>query len=277
MSTLLLRSFVGLQNCSRQFLTKGRWITMTSILRSEVSEKPILKRKPGIKLKSPVTWTSLAISSVLGGGLLIFMYYLKQQKEIALMKERKRQLGKAKIGGLFELVDTEGKLVSSDDLKGTWLMIYFGFTHCPDVCPDELEKLTKVVDKLEKEFKVKVQPVFISVDPVRDTPSVVKKYLQEFSDKFIGLSGTNEQVAKACKAYRVYYSNGPKDQDEDYIVDHTIIIYLVDPDGDFVDYYGQTHDAEQITNSIVSSIMKYSRLKNENWLPAFMNKQWQNA
>ncbi|XP_043259977.1 protein SCO2 homolog, mitochondrial [Colletes gigas] len=228
---------------------------------------PKRKKAPYLMLKSPITWRSLIITSVFGGSLALFLYYLQKTKDLQIQRERRREIGKAAIGGKFELLNTERKLVKSDDFLGQWILIYFGFTHCPDVCPDELEKLVSIVNILEKDYSLKVQPIFISVDPDRDTPEIVGKYIKEFSDKFIGLTGTNEQIAQACKAYRVYYSNGPKDQDADYIVDHTIIIYLVDPDGLFVDYYGQTHTAEQISQSIVLNKAKFDSLKNDSWLP----------
>lgn len=105
---------------------------------------------PKEQRKSPVTWKSLTFSSIAGAGLLGYMYYLRTEKDKALARERKRQLGKAKIGGNFELIDTEGKTIKSEDFLGQWVLIYFGFTHCPDVCPDEIEKMTDVVNKLGK-------------------------------------------------------------------------------------------------------------------------------
>lgn len=252
----------------KQYCPQVRRLNISTNLFKSNEVNPLPKIRKGFVLKNPITWKSVIGTSTIGAILLMYMYYLQETKEKHMERERRRELGKAAIGGKFELVDPEGKTVKSDDFLGRWVLIYFGFTHCPDICPDELEKMTNIVETLEKEHNLKVKPIFISVDPDRDTPEVVGKYIKEFSDKILGLTGNKEQVAKVCKAYRVYYSNGPKDQDLDYIVDHTIIIYLVDPDGLFVDYYGQSHSAEQVVHSVIINKLKYDNLQKDSWIPS---------
>ncbi|CAK9817778.1 Protein SCO2 homolog, mitochondrial [Anthophora plagiata] len=264
-------SFRYLQEFKQYRPQVRRLNTSTNLFKSN-EVNPLPKIKKGSVFKNPITWKSVIGTSTIGAILLMYMYYLQETKEKQMERERRRELGKAAIGGKFELVDPEGKTVKSDDFLGQWVLIYFGFTHCPDICPDELEKMTNIVETLEKEHNLKVQPIFISVDPDRDTPEVVGKYIKEFSDKILGLTGNKEQVAKVCKAYRVYYSNGPKDQDLDYIVDHTIIIYLVDPDGLFVDYYGLSHTAEQVVHSVIINKLKYDSLQKNSWIPSLSLK-----
>lgn len=198
----------------------------------------------------PITWKSLAIGGSALALITGYFLYLKNLKHQKIERDKQRSYGKAAIGGSFELVDSTGKTRSSEEFLGKWVLVYFGFTHCPDVCPEELEKLATVVDNLKRE-NIDIVPIFISVDPERDTPEMVDKYLKEFSNKFIGLTGTKEQVEKATRAYRVYYSVGPKDKDNDYIVDHTIISYLIGPKGELIDYFGQTKSAPEIIASIV--------------------------
>lgn len=240
-----------------------RHLALTSIRRAEGSkeiktEPPKAKEPPKLSKANvergaeggPITWKSLLMGGSILVGLTGYFVYLKNLRHEKIEREKTRTYGKAAIGGSWELVDADGKLRKSEEFSGKWQLIYFGFTHCPDVCPEELEKLAYVTDELAK-MKMEIVPLFITVDPERDTPQLIKKYLSEFSDKFIGLTGTKEQVDKATRAYRVYYSAGPRDKDNDYIVDHTIISYLVNPKGELADYFGQTKEAKEVLGSIL--------------------------
>ncbi|KAF7988291.1 hypothetical protein HCN44_009936 [Aphidius gifuensis] len=267
MTTLILRSLQKFQACSRSLVAQTRQIHISRCLKQE-NPSQVPKRRT-IGKGAPITWSSIAIGGGVGCALLAYMYYLKEKKDLEIERERRRSIGKTQIGGKFELINSKGETVKSDDFLGQWVLIYFGFSHCPDVCPDEMEKMVTVVEKLEAN-KFPVKPIFITVDPERDTKEVVEKYCKEFSPKIIGLTGNREQVGAACRAYRVYFSNGPKDPDNDYIVDHTIIMYLVDPEGLFVDYYGQTNSPEQIVASVMLHDEKAKRLRGDGaWLPSF--------
>ncbi|XP_022167116.1 protein SCO1 homolog, mitochondrial [Myzus persicae] len=220
------------------------------------------RNKPIFGKDGPITWKTVGITGVLGAGMVTYLLYLKEEQEEKQRRERKRQLGKAQIGGPFELLDGSNNIVKSEQFLGKWMLIYFGFSHCPDICPDELEKMALVVDKLEKEdMNTGIQGIFITVDPDRDTPKIVDKYIKEFSSKFIGLSGTSDQIQQVCKRYRVYYSPGKKDVDNDYIVDHTIIMYLVNPEGEFIDYFGQNKTADEIVEHILLHMFKFKQEK----------------
>lgn len=211
------------------------------------------------KRSGPVTWRSLAITFAIGGTLLGGMKFFKKEKEEMIEKERTRSIGRPALGGPFSLIDHNNKAVRSEDFLGQWILIYFGFTHCPDICPDELEKMIEVVDEIDDIPSLpNVTPILITIDPERDTPEAMATYVKEFSPKLVGLTGSVQQVEQVSRAYRVYYSQGPKDEDNDYIVDHTIIMYLVGPDGEFVEYYGQNRRSPEISSSIASHMRKYS-------------------
>lgn len=194
-----------------------------------------------------VTVTFVGAASLIG-----FIYYLDQQKASQQKKRQRAAVGKMAIGGPFSLITNERKPVTDKDFRGKWILIYFGFTHCPDICPEELEKLAEVTELLFRQKQKQphpFQPVFVSVDPERDTPELITTYLKDYSPHFIGLTGTRDQVAEMCKHYRVYFSQGPKVGD-DYIVDHAIVMYLINPDGEFVDYYGRNKNAKEVAYAI---------------------------
>ncbi len=243
-----------------------------AVPRPDASSMGLRKKKSSEgtgKGRGPVGWVNLAVTGVILGTLYAAYRYAKARKEFEEAKERKREVGKAKIGGSFDLVDHTGKPRKSEDFYGKWVLLYFGFTHCPDICPDEMEKMALVTDKVNEAMKGaktaeggnEVVPLFITVDPDRDGVEEVAEYVKEFHPNMIGLTGSHEKILEACKAFRVYFSAGPRDDDDDYIVDHTIIIYLLDPEGGFVDYYGQTKMADEVSTAILLQIAKYQKLK----------------
>ncbi|MEE6527565.1 hypothetical protein FKM82_029020 [Ascaphus truei] len=221
-----------------------------------------LSRRPGPPPDRVSLRTRLAVSCVIGGAALGAWLYLRQEKREQQKLQRVQQLRNLAVGqGDFRLLDHTGRPRSKQDFRGSWVLLYFGFTHCPDICPDELEKLTAAVTLLEKDPTLPpVQPVFITVDPERDDVAAVAKYVSEFHPRLLGLTGPPEQVKEAAQGYRVYYSAGPPDQDNDYIVDHTIIIYLLNPDGLFTDYYSRGKTEREIAESVKRHMHTYTSL-----------------
>ncbi|XP_039177881.1 protein SCO1 homolog, mitochondrial isoform X1 [Crotalus tigris] len=229
-------------------------------VRTLVTAPPVKGRQKGFKKPGPVTWKSLAVTVVIGGGMLGLLKYLKKKKEAALERESIRSIGKPLLGGPFSLVDHHGQSKSDRDYLGQWVLIYFGFTHCPDICPEELEKMMLAVDEVDRIASLpNVTPLFITIDPERDNEEAIAKYVKEFSPKLIGLTGTKDQIDQVSRAYRVYYSPGPRDEDNDYIVDHTIIMYLIGPDGKFVDYFGQNKTNTEIAANILKHMKQYKK------------------
>jgi protein SCO1/2 len=138
----------------------------------------------------------------------------------------------AAVGGPFQLEDQDGRLVTDRDLKGRPFLVFFGYTHCPDVCPTTLFEISEVIKALGNDAG-RTEAVFITVDPERDTPAVIKDYLSNFDPHLRGLTGDPAAINAAIKAYRVYAKKIPL-KDGDYTMDHTAVVYLMDKDGHFV-------------------------------------------
>ncbi len=138
------------------------------------------------------------------------------------------------IGGDFELTNSDGETVRWDDFKGSYRIVYFGFAYCPDVCPTDVQRFTqalRVVAEKEPETAAKIQSMFISIDPERDTPEVLAEFTSAFSDDLIGLSGTPEQIKAAADAFKVYYARGEDTKGGGYLMNHSNVTYLFDPQG----------------------------------------------
>ena len=140
--------------------------------------------------------------------------------------------GASAIGGPFSLVDQDGRPVTDKDLRGRPFLVFFGFTHCPDVCPTALFEISEVLGKLGPDAQ-RVSALFVTIDPERDTPVQMKDYLSSFNPRLVGLTGDPAAIAAVAKEYRVYVKKVPLDHG-DYTMDHTALVYLMDKDGRFV-------------------------------------------
>ena len=158
-------------------------------------------------------------------------------------------LAGAPIGGAFALTDQDGGRVTNDSLKGSYRLVYFGYSFCPDVCPVDVQRMAqglKTFEASNPERAARVVPVFITVDPARDTPAALKAFVAAFHPRLIGLTGTQAEVDVAKRAYRVYAAKGEGTDAENYLMDHSAFVYLMDPDGKPIMYFERGDDAAAI-------------------------------
>jgi protein SCO1/2 len=157
----------------------------------------------------------------------------------------------ADIGGDFILIDQDGKTFTSTQLLGKPSLIYFGFAFCPDICPTSLLKMKNVVETLDK-YGIDVTPVFITIDPKRDTSESLKKYLANFHSKFIGLTGSEEDIKSTSDKFKVYYAPTPDSgtKRNDYLLDHTSLVYVMDKNGKYMKHFHIDSKPEEIIEYI---------------------------
>lgn len=153
------------------------------------------------------------------------------------------------IGGPFTLTDHHGKTVTDKSFLGQYLLVYFGYGYCPDVCPTELANIAAAMDALGAKAG-KVTPLFITVDPERDTPAFLADYVANFYPRMIGLTGTPEQIKAVAKAYKVYYAKSKRPGEKEYLMDHTSFVYLMGPDGRFLSLFRGQTDPKAIAQAI---------------------------
>ncbi|HEY1152472.1 MAG TPA: SCO family protein [Pseudolabrys sp.] len=183
-----------------------------------------------------------AFAASLAIGLIVVLWLLGGVRNVA---------APAAIGGPFQLTDQSGQTVTEKDMKGRPTLIFFGYTHCPDVCPTSLFEMSEVLRAMGKDAD-RVNAYFISVDPQRDTAAVMKDYLASFDPHLRGLTGDPQAVAKVLSAYRVYAKKIPL-KDDDYTMDHTALIYLMDRDGNFVAPF----NLKQTPEAAVADLKRY--------------------
>ena len=153
----------------------------------------------------------------------------------------------ALIGGPFALQDGEGATISDQTLRGRPFLVYFGYTHCPDVCPTELARISDILTQMGDKA---IPALFITVDPERDTPKLMRDYVSSFNSRIIGLSGSPQAIEAAEKAYRVFARKGQSQPDGDYSMDHSSIVYLMDKNGAFVEAFNLERSPEEAVKEL---------------------------
>jgi cytochrome oxidase Cu insertion factor (SCO1/SenC/PrrC family) len=188
--------------------------------------------------------------AVLIGGIVFEYHYLTPR--LGSGDNEVADAGSLGIGGPFTLVDQNGVTQRPEAFRGKLMLIYFGYTYCPDVCPTELQTMTQALEQLGDKADA-VQPIFITVDPEHDTPEQMKAYAGNFHPRLLALTGSAAQVAEAAKSYRVFYEK-VKQPDGSYDMDHSSIVYLMDRDGKYLAHFGGNTDATQLAAAIAKRL-----------------------
>ena len=190
---------------------------------------------------------AVALAAMIIGGLVALAVLPGPREQVSNVLP---STGRALVGGPFTLVDHTGKTVTDQDFRGRFMLVYFGFTHCPDVCPSGLQVMAAALDKLGAKAE-QVTPILMTVDPDRDTPEQLASYVPSFHPRLVGLTGTPEQVAAALKAYRVYAKKveDPKSA-AGFTFDHTSLIYLMDRNGEYVAHFTHATSVDRIAERL---------------------------
>ncbi len=159
------------------------------------------------------------------------------------------------IGGPFELTDHTGKKVTDRDYRGKFMLVYFGFTYCPDVCPTELQHIAGALDIIGEKRRRHLVPLFVTIDPERDTRELMATYVDNFHPDLVGLTGTPEQIRKIAKSYRVYFRKvKEKDSPDGYTMDHSALVFLMDDQGRYIRHFAYGTDAKTMAKALIEAL-----------------------
>lgn len=212
-------------------------------------------REQGFKF---LTWKKSLFAVILMGAVGLFFLNTVDSGKQSRIKKKGKSHGEEliKSDGDWEMYDHDGNKVSNEDFKGKYQLVYFGFTFCPDVCPRELNKMAQALNILESNgFLDDIVPLFVSVDPKRDSPPLVKKFIRQFHPKIVGLTGTPKQVAEFATMYRAYFSTpGPNDSNEDYIIDHVTMMYLINREGKYLGHISTLDDSVSMAQKLMEKM-----------------------
>ena len=187
----------------------------------------------------------ILIGFLAGGAAALGLYFLQNTQS----GPKQISSGKALIGGPFTLTEHTGRRVTEKDFKGGFTLVYFGYTFCPDVCPAELQVMSAALEALGKNGE-KVTPVFITIDPERDTVEQMRSYVSNFHQRLVGLTGSLEEIRTVAKAYRIYYARAKDDSTTDYVMDHSSIVYLMSPEGEYLTHFAYGTGVDKMAKGI---------------------------
>ncbi|XP_039815030.1 protein SCO1 homolog 2, mitochondrial-like isoform X2 [Panicum virgatum] len=191
-------------------------------------------------------------------GLAAFVHYNDERRAVPLAKgggqtsvPKRCTTNRPAIGGPFKLYDTENNVVTESKLRGNWTLMYFGYTSCPDVGPAEVQKIADVIKLLESKNVIKITPLFITIDPQRDSPAQLKAYLSEFDPRIVGLTGPSSAVRQIAQEYRVFFKR-VEEVGQDYLVESSHSMYLLDPCLETVRCFGVEYEASDLAEAITT-------------------------
>ncbi|XP_034691978.1 protein SCO1 homolog 2, mitochondrial [Vitis riparia] len=223
--------------------------------------RPAIHTPVPVKTQGSQSWSAFIIPAAgllgIAGGAL-FIHYNDERRVVLKGQgnnsERNVVLGPI-IGGPFTLIDAKHQLVTEQDLLGNWVLLYFGCTSSPDVGPEQVQMMAKAIDFLESKQNVRVLPVFITIDPQRDSPSQLQAYLKEFDSRIVGLTGPDAAIRQMAQEYRVYFRKVEEDGD-DYLVESSHNMYLMNPNMEVVRCFGVEYNAEELLQEILKEVKR---------------------
>ncbi|MCW5698360.1 MAG: SCO family protein [Rhodospirillales bacterium] len=208
--------------------------------------------------RSNILLSILAIAVLIGVAFASGQYYFGSFTESAGSSGATTTTGEvgATIGGPFKLIDQHGNVVTDVDFRGKYMLVFFGYTFCPDVCPTGLARNSEALELLGEKGD-NIVPIFISVDPERDTVELLKNFADFFHPRLVALTGEKDMITEVAKAYRVYYAKvvEPDNKDDEmYLIDHSAITYLMGPDGKYIRHFGHNLSAERMAELLRESL-----------------------
>ncbi|XP_073280768.1 protein SCO1 homolog 2, mitochondrial isoform X3 [Primulina huaijiensis] len=255
--------FSSLRNCSRPSLPNFRRFDQSRRHCSSSTRSTSRTNSPlplPEQTVSPTSRTPFVFVTVLAGigGLVFFIHNNDEKRAVPKGKGEKFERSAISgpiIGGPFSLINTERQLVTEQNLLGNWVLLYFGYTSSPDVGPAEVQKMAKSIDILESEQNLKVLPIFVTIDPRRDTPSQLRAYIREFDSRIVGLTGPVASIRQMAQEYRVFFRK-VDDEGDDYLVESSHNMYLVNQSMLVVRSFGVEYSPDELVKAIADEMKR---------------------